>query len=64
MLPTNIKAILSWYRLYDGFYARVARLVGVDASYVSRVARGGRESSVVERAIVSEVNRIQKLRPR
>jgi len=33
--------------LYRGLYVRIARKLGVDASYVSRVARGDRRSSEV-----------------
>jgi hypothetical protein len=37
--------------LYRGLYVRIARKLGVDASYVSRVARGDRRSSEVESAL-------------
>lgn len=37
--------------LYRGLYVRIARKLGVDASYVSRVARGDRRSSEVEGAL-------------
>jgi len=37
--------------LYRGLYVRIARKLGVDASYVSRVARGDRRSSEVEDAL-------------
>lgn len=40
--------------LFRGFYARVARDLGVDASYVSRIARGKRESIIVEKALNRE----------
>jgi hypothetical protein len=57
------KALLAWHRQHEGIYARVARAVGVDASYVSRVASGQRQSDKIERALVSELERIQRLRP-
>jgi transcriptional regulator with XRE-family HTH domain len=37
--------------LYRGLYVRIARKLGVDASYVSRVARGDRRSNEVENAL-------------
>jgi len=38
-----------------GIYAKVARKTGVDASFVSRVARGERTSSRVERVLRREL---------
>lgn len=37
-----------------GLYTRVARKLGLDRSFVSRVARGERKSSQVEAALISE----------
>jgi transcriptional regulator with XRE-family HTH domain len=37
--------------LYRGLYVRIARKLGVDPSYVSRVARGTRRSSEIESAL-------------
>jgi transcriptional regulator with XRE-family HTH domain len=37
-----------------GLYSRVARKLGVDRSYVSRVARGERRSTEVEEALTAE----------
>jgi hypothetical protein len=37
--------------LYRGLYVRIARKLGVDPSYVSRVARGDRRSSQIENAL-------------
>ena len=37
--------------------------LGVDASYVSRVASGQRVSEKIERALVSELERIHRIRP-
>ena len=59
----NNKALLAWHRQHEGIYARVARTLGVDASYISRVASGQRQSDKIERALVSELERIQRLRP-
>ena len=45
--------------LFRGIYNRVATRLGVDPSYVSRVARGERKSAVVEKALADEVNLIR-----
>jgi hypothetical protein len=45
--------------LYRGLYVRIARKLGVDPSYVSRVARGDRRSEEVESALgqaLAEIN--------
>jgi hypothetical protein len=48
--------------LYRGLYIRIARKLGVDPSYVSRVARGERCSAAVEKALSYEIADInQKL---
>jgi len=41
-----------------GLYSRIARQLGVDRSYVSRVARGERRSEPIERALSNEFDRI------
>jgi transcriptional regulator with XRE-family HTH domain len=46
--------------LYRGIYSRVADKLGVDPSYVSRVARGERESAQVRAALDSELKQIEK----
>ena len=46
---------------FRGLYARVARQLGVDRSFVSRVARGERRSKEVEQALQKEIRRIEKL---
>jgi transcriptional regulator with XRE-family HTH domain len=51
---------LKRYRLYRGLYARVARQLGVDRSYVSRVARGERRSPRIEAALKTELRRIEQ----
>jgi|SRR5438270_1386977 transcriptional regulator with XRE-family HTH domain len=48
------------YQLYRGLYSRVARKLGVDRSYVSRVARGERQSKDIEDALASELKRIER----
>ena len=46
--------------LYRGIYSRVARQLGIDPSYVSRVARGERRSAKVEAALLKEIRKIEK----
>lgn len=46
--------------LYRGIYSRVAIKLGVDPSYVSRVARGERASDKVRAALDSELAQIAK----
>src|SRR5246127_5622854 len=43
-----------------GIYSRIARRLGVDRTYVSRVAKGERRSPEVEEALVREFDRTQK----
>lgn len=44
--------------LFRGLYARVAQNLGVDASYISRIAHGKRKSKVAEKALVKEFNKV------
>jgi hypothetical protein len=57
---TNLNSrIQSPHTLYRGLYVRIARKLGVDPSYVSRVARGDRRSSQIESALrdaLGEIN--------
>ncbi len=46
--------------LYRGLYVRVARKIGVDPSYVSRVARGERQSPEVQAALNHEIEQISR----
>jgi hypothetical protein len=43
--------------LFRGLYARVAYKLGVDVSYISRIARGERKSKVAEIALMKEFNK-------
>ena len=47
--------------LIRGLYGRVARHLNVDPSYVSRVARGERQSDSIEAALEKELRRIMSL---
>ena len=43
-----------------GIYSRIARRLGVDRTYVSRVAKGERRSPEIEEALIQEFDRSQQ----
>jgi hypothetical protein len=53
--PTNLASLIR------GLYGRVARQLKVDPSYVSRVARGERQSDEIEASLERELKRIMAL---
>jgi hypothetical protein len=53
--PTNLASLIR------GLYGRVARQLKVDPSYVSRVARGERQSDVIESSLERELKRIMSM---
>jgi hypothetical protein len=53
--PTNLASLIR------GLYGRVARQLKVDPSYVSRVARGERQSAVIEGSLERELKRIMAM---
>lgn len=56
--PTNLASLIR------GLYGRVARQLKVDPSYVSRVARGERQSDEIEASLERELKRIMaQIRP-
>jgi transcriptional regulator with XRE-family HTH domain len=57
ILANGNEALLKSYKLQKGLYARVAKSLGVDPSYVSRVANGERHSDRVNRAMLRELVR-------
>jgi hypothetical protein len=57
---TKDEALLNAHRLHLGLYRRVAEKLGVNPSYVSRVASGTRKNLKVRRAILDELCRIQR----
>jgi hypothetical protein len=57
----NSTPSLSLASLLRGLYSRVARDLEVDASYVSRVARGERSSAAVQAALGREMKKILAL---
>jgi DNA-binding MarR family transcriptional regulator len=56
----SITSPLSRALEYRGLLTRVARQLDLDRTHVSRVARGQRTSSRVLRALLAEVQRIEK----
>jgi len=55
---SKVSRINRYVQLLCGMYSRIARQLGVDRSYVSRVARGERRSEAVEHALTTEFDRI------
>jgi hypothetical protein len=53
--PTNLASLIR------GLYGRVARQLKVDPSYVSRVARGERQSDAIESCLERELKRIMAM---
>lgn len=53
--PANLASLIR------GLYGRVARQLKVDPSYVSRVARGERQSDAIESSLERELKRIMSL---
>ena len=54
----KVSRISHYVQSLCGLYSRIARQLGVDRSYVSRVARGERRSEPIESALVNEFDRI------
>jgi hypothetical protein len=54
-IPHNLASLIR------GLYGRVARQLKVDPSYVSRVARGERQSQEIEASLERELKRIMSL---
>jgi transcriptional regulator with XRE-family HTH domain len=52
--------LLKTHRLHLGLYRRVADKLGIDASYVSRVATGKRAEPKIRQAILDELRKIQR----
>ncbi len=59
---TQREYLLKLHRLHEGLYARIARRSGVDASYVSRVGRGERQSPKISTALFADLASIEKQR--
>jgi transcriptional regulator with XRE-family HTH domain len=50
----KLHRIRSYVESLCGIYSRVARKLGVDRTYVSRVAKGERNSPVIEAALIQD----------
>ncbi len=57
----NDESLLRLHQLHAGVYARIAQELNVDPSYVSRVANGERQSDKVKKALVAELDRIERV---
>lgn len=57
---TREAALLRLHKLHSGVLKRVAESLGVDASYVSRVATGSRHHEKIMRAIMAELEKLQR----
>ena len=51
--------LLESHQLHLGLFKRISQRLGVDPSYVSRVAGGSRKSESVMRILMSELNAIR-----
>ena len=51
---TQVRRLHEFVQSVCGLYSRVARRLGISPSFVSRVARGERQSPVVEEALLDE----------
>ena len=53
----TISDVLAGYR---GVYARVAQKLGVDASYISRIADGSRSNLAIQKALIEEIQNLNE----
>ena len=53
------ETLLNFRKQDIGLYSRIAKRMGVDASYVSRVANGENQSENLRRALLSELGLMQ-----
>jgi hypothetical protein len=53
----NSRSLSSLPSLSRGIYTRVAEKLGCDPSYVSRVARGERQSKLISQMLLAEIRR-------
>jgi len=56
----KMKKLNTLVEVLCGIYTRVAQRLGVHRSFVSRVARGERQSEPVKDALVAEYERVQE----
>jgi len=58
--PAKLQKLKHYIDSLCGLYSRIARRLGVDRTYVSRVAKGERRSPEVEAALIQEFDRAQE----
>ena len=58
--PAKLQKLKHYIDSLCGIYSRIARRLGVDRTYVSRVAKGERRSPEVETALIQEFDRSQE----
>jgi transcriptional regulator with XRE-family HTH domain len=56
----KLSRLHSYVQSLCGMYSRIARRLGVDRSYVSRVAKGERRSPQIESELLAELDRVQR----
>jgi hypothetical protein len=56
----KLKRLKHYIEIFCGMYSRIARRLGVDRTYVSRVVKGERRSPEVEEALIRELDRAQE----
>lgn len=59
-IPVKLRRLNALVESLCGVYTRVARRLGVDRSFVSRVARGERRSAAVEVELLAEYERVDE----
>jgi transcriptional regulator with XRE-family HTH domain len=57
---SRLNLLLRKHRLHLRLYARIARRLGVTLSYVSKVASGNKNSPTIRRALMKELERIER----
>ncbi|MBV9623875.1 MAG: hypothetical protein JOZ14_07855 [Acidobacteria bacterium] len=58
--PIKLQKLKHYIDSLCGIYSRIARRLGVDRTYVSRVAKGERRSPEIEAALMQEFDRSQQ----
>lgn len=56
----KLQKLRDYIQLLCGLYSRIARRLGVDRTYVSKVANGERHSEEIEAALIQEFDRRQE----
>ena len=56
----KVSRLHSYVQTVCGIYSRIARRLGVDRSFVSRVAKGERRSPEVEAALLAELEQADR----